>query len=74
MSKSEIPSRLYACCSKPDCPTYVEIVDFLRLWGLPVAPQKDGSKTFFDVSVPSYWGKSRRNTFVRGLSAVKTKH
>jgi hypothetical protein len=74
MSKTEIQSRLYACCSKNDCRTYGDILDFLRIWGLPVVPQKEGSKTYFDIAIPSYWGKSRRSTFVKGLSVLKTKH
>lgn len=74
MSKPEIPSRLYACCSKSDCKTYIEIIDFLRIWGLSSAPQKDGSKTYFDIAIPNYWGKSRRNTFAKGLAVLKTKH
>ncbi len=74
MVKSETQPRLYACCSKADCQTYVQLLDFLKIWGLPTAPQKDGSKTFFDVTVPSHWSKSRGQTFAKGLSAVKTKH
>lgn len=74
MSKPEIPPRLYACCSKPDCKTYLDTIDFLRVWGLPAVPLKDGSKTYFEIAVPPYWGKSRRNTFAKALAVLKTKH
>jgi hypothetical protein len=74
MAKSETQSRLYACCAKADCQTYLQLLDFLKVWGLPTVPQKDGSKTFFDVTIPSHWNKSRCRTFAKGLNAVKTKH
>ncbi len=74
MPKPEIQTRLYACCTKSDCTNYLQMLDFLKIWGLPTVAQKDGSKSYFDVTTPSHWNKSRCVTFAKGLRAVKTKH
>ena len=74
MKKIDIPPRLYPCCTKPDCKTYTQVLDFLKTWGLPTTQQKDGKSVYFSLELPDYWHGWRKTTFATAIKNVKTKH
>ncbi len=68
------PSKLYACCSKPECKRLQETVNFLKLWGIDHKPKQDAKGWYFDISVPSHWSDGRSRTFAKGLSQLPKDH
>jgi hypothetical protein len=68
------PSKLRACCSKPECKRLQETVNFMKLWGLDHKPKQDTEGWFFDVSIPAHWNDNRSGTFAKGLAQQPTGH
>jgi hypothetical protein len=68
------PTKLYACCSKPECKRLKETVNFLKLWGIDHMPKQDAKGWYFDVSIPAHWNDSRRKRFAEGLAQQPTGH
>ena len=67
-------TKLYACCSKPDCKRLQETVNFLKLWGIDHKPKQDGKRWYFDLSIPAHWSDHRGETFAKGLAMQPTGH
>ena len=74
VTKPQAPTKLYACCSKPECKRLQVTIDFLKLWGLDHKPKQDGKRWYFDVSVPSHWSNKRSRIFAKGLAELPTGH
>lgn len=72
--KSTVPLTLYACCSKPECKSYQNTINFLKTWGFSDKPQPDGKRLFFNIEVPDYWDKVRRAKFAEALAKHPTGH
>ena len=68
------PTKLYACCSKPECKRLQETVNFLKLWGIDHKPKQDGKRWYFDLSIPAHWSDRRGETFAKGLAMQPTGH
>jgi hypothetical protein len=70
----QLPGKLYACCSKPECGGFQQTINFLKTWGLDHKPQQEGKRQFFDVEIPDFWNENRRSRFAEALAKQPAGH